>query len=413
MSLRDQMQEILYQYPFRHKQHTNKHCNNLKDNNSHKTGCLKVKSSLEKFLNNNIYHNAYNDQSLDIINAGYTKTGNEINNGYQTITQPTPLQYFICSMQTTSSKRKESEIEDIWYCIKLLLQNGALPPSYFKITSTSLTSYSSQDADNIKIVYDQQTQSYSLRMLHEFRKCIMEHIKNEDIIYDRLQYFMSMINRNYKLSQTEVNEDINQSIITYNLYSNNIWIMSDLYPEQNIDDGIPEPKLFQFYLKQQFDILHLFEDDEMLQNYDYIKMSMHRIAYNDKQRIIKEIIKTQLKNKRGFAKYLLPFRECARLFRMERVKEFEDILCEFVLIDDGNIIFGTDLIDLLLSYIYDDMNYLRYDTIEKDRKFVNDSLNMYSYLSIKWKQWIFDNYILKIPKDELAKLDSFAYLCYL
>ena len=416
MSLRVQMQEILQQYPFKTKissgiingdcnQNNNKNNNKNNNNNTNITTynknneCLLVKQELEQFLKVNRLGIAYRFSGESIINSGYQHIDNEINNGYQTIDKPTPLQYFISSMQTTSTKRKKKEIEDIWHCIKLLLQNGALPPSYFKET-------------------DDQQPTYCLRIMHEFRKSMFEHISDQNIVYQRLKFFCTSIDRNYALTQEmniyndQLQEQITQSIITYNCYDHSIWIMSDLYIEQNIDDGIPEPKLFEFYLEQQYNILHLFDNEQFMPSYDYIKMTMHRIPYKEKEYIIKWLISNELKKRRGFIKYLLPFREFNRIFRMRKVKEFEEILMG---IDVGGFgcNFGMDLVDLMLSFVYDDMNYLRYDTIEKDREFVNESLKMYSYLSIKWKQWIFDNYILKIPKDELAKLSSFAYLCYL
>merc|ERR1739842_169686 len=119
-----------------------------------------------------------------------------------------------------------------------------------------------------------------------------------------------------------------------------------------------------------------------------------------------------LKKKRSFAKYLFPFREFTRLFLQKRSIELQLILDDLVISLDFSSI-GVDMIDLLLSFVYDDMSYLRNVNQDEDLRFVNNSLKQYESLSQPWKRFVFDEYALKLPKEELAKLDYFAYLCYL
>jgi len=400
------MEKILSQYPFKQTDANNN---------------LNVKSELECLLHTGSLSQC--PETISLINARYSNqeadTHSAINNGYFTISEPTPLQYFISSMKTTSTKRKQHEIEDIWCCIKLLLLNGALPASYLQpclvhaLQSSSISrSMASQPANT----QSAPPPTYTLHLLHEFRRLLVEHVTAHSVMYQRLNFFFTAIACNAKaqcMAQQHA-DDIHQSILTYNCYDNHVWIMCDLYAEQNIDEAIPSPKLLELYLEQQFDILHLFDSSRIGASYDYNEMARSRIPYKYKQSMIRHLIQTQLKRRKSVAKYLFVFREFNRSFRSKKVSEFCALLAD---IDIGEQHDGWrmnhDVVDLLLSFIYDDMHYLKYDSIEKDREFVNESLKMYTYLNTKWKQYIFNNYILAIPKSELAKLDSFAYLCYL
>eukprot|EP01083_Nonionella_stella_P089323 249214_1 len=372
--VRTQLGEILNQYPFRAR-HTGVNGD-----------VLTIKLELQHFFDKH----SSSDDIFSLINERYQYVNaidhEMVTDGMERVSRPTPLQYFISAMQTTSTKPKH---EDIWHCIELLLINGALHPSYCG--------------------------SNSLQIVHQFRKLLADHITDEDIILNRLQFFITCIERNYKKIAVDVKrykDQINRSIITYNLRYQKVWIMCDHYGYIAVDEHMPSPKLFEFYLNQQYDILHIFT--ETCAYYDYKKMTEHRILYKEKKSIVMNMIKAHLKTKRSFVKYLLPFREFNRQFRAKKVKEFGEIWMDIFEKDDvlydG---FGADMMDVLLSFVYADMSYLRFKTWDEDREFVNESLKMYSFLSNKWKTWIFNNYILKIPKEELAKLESFAYLCYL
>eukprot|EP01083_Nonionella_stella_P148388 469533_1 len=140
--VRTQLKAILNQYPFR-----SRHSGFGGD-------ILTIKLELNQFFD----EHSSSDHIFSLINERYEHVnaiddlgvGMLVTDGIEKVTRPTPLQYFISAMQTTSTKPKH---EDIWQCIELLLLNGALHPSY--------------------------CDSNSLQIVHQFRKLLAEHITDE------------------------------------------------------------------------------------------------------------------------------------------------------------------------------------------------------------------------------------------
>ena len=60
--------------------------------------------------------------------------------------------------------------------------------------------------------------------------------------------------------------------------------------------------------------------------------------------------------------------------------------------EDSPEYLSNDLIHLILSFVVDDMSYLRNINRDEDLKWVNKSLSMYSHLSKPWKQFVYNEY---------------------
>eukprot|EP01084_Bolivina_argentea_P097577 175409_1 len=161
---------------------------------------------------------------------------------------------------------------------------------------------------------------------------------------------------------------------------------------------IPSPLEFEKYLGEHYDVLHIMDDEIM---------NGERISHKEKEYVVNKWIKEDLTNKYSFVKYLFAFRIYSKQFLKKKALLFHDIISE------NDIKCDLNVIELLLSFVYDDMSYLKYSTKDAELQLVNQSLEMYGYLDCRWRTWIYDNYILKIPKEDLAKLKSFAYLLFL
>eukprot|EP01083_Nonionella_stella_P073645 199336_1 len=161
---------------------------------------------------------------------------------------------------------------------------------------------------------------------------------------------------------------------------------------------IPSPKTLENYLENYYEILLIVDESDRMRK---------ELLYKEKKDTIEHWIKMHLKNRDCFVKYLFAFRIFSKQFVCKKAVLLTSVLHEI------NVESTQDINELIVSFVYDDMSYLKHPTQYQELQFFNHSLEMYVHLSPKWQNWIYDNYILRLPKHELVQLKSFAYLCFL
>eukprot|EP00484_Ammonia_sp_Unknown_P020857 CAMPEP_0197029014 /NCGR_PEP_ID=MMETSP1384-20130603/8562_1 /TAXON_ID=29189 /ORGANISM="Ammonia sp." /LENGTH=219 /DNA_ID=CAMNT_0042458109 /DNA_START=39 /DNA_END=695 /DNA_ORIENTATION=+ len=137
----------------------------------------------------------------------------------------------------------------------------------------------------------------------------------------------------------------------------------------------PSPESFATYLEEHYEILRIIDDDNNEHDGECV-------LFSEKGHMIKELIITDLKKKHSFTKYLFAFRIFAKQFICKKV-----VFLGAVLSHCGYDCAGDDVLTLLLTFVYDGMCYLQYSTQDSDLEFINDSLDLYSYLSPSWRTW--------------------------